>query len=66
MVFVSSGISLLYILLKYDKGDLTLWWRFLIIIGMTMYSMLFNLYFSLGIVFLTTVDRMKYEIHKTH
>lgn len=25
-----------------------------------------NLHFSLGIVFLTTVDRMKYEIHKTH
>ncbi|CAD8146689.1 unnamed protein product [Paramecium octaurelia] len=56
LVFVSSGISLLYILLKYDKGDLTLWWRFLIILGMTI----------LGIVFLTSVDRMKYEVHKTH
>lgn len=25
-----------------------------------------NRNFSLGIVFLTNVDRMKYEIHKTH
>lgn len=27
---------------------------------------LFNHKFSLGIVFLTSVDRMKYEIHKNH
>jgi hypothetical protein len=42
ILFFVSGISLLYILLTYDKGDLTVWWRYLIIIGMTMYKIFIN------------------------